>query len=71
MGLLFQAVQGMGEIHLIFLTWPKRCLGSIFSFEEKREVITSPYKLWVGYLALAFPVSTDPGAALESIYHLA
>lgn len=71
MGLLFQALQGMGEIHLIFLTWPKQRLGSIYSFEEKREVITFPYKLWVGYLALAFLVSTDPGEALESVCHLA
>ena len=61
----------MGETHLISLTWPKRCLGSIYGFEEKREVITSLYELRVGYLALASLVSTDPGTALESIYHLA
>lgn len=61
----------MGETHLIFLTWPKQCLGSIYGFEEKRGVITSPYKLRVGYLALASLISTDPLTALESIYHLA
>jgi len=61
----------MGETHLISLTWPKQCMGSIYGFEKRREVITSPYEFRAGYLALPSLVTTGPVAALESIYHLA